>query len=412
MSIGQRSRPLGPIATRLIDRYILRETLRPLSGALAVVLTALILERLLRLFDLMANRGGPIEQILKMAANLVPYYLGLALPAAFFISIFVVVAKLGGDNEFDALQSTGLSVRRISRPFLWLGLGLSVFSLLLYGFIDPYTRYGYRAIYHAVINSAWDATVSESSFIDAGSGITVTADEVDETGRRLRGVFVHRTLPDGSEVVTTAARGALQVTEDQTRLLLKLEDGAQLRTDTDGSTQISRFGSFTMDRAFAIDPPPFRARGTSERELTVLELWDEQRNPDSIIPRSKLASELNGRLVRAVSMPFLPLLAVPMGMAAKRRKRGPGIALAAVILVVYHHAIQLGQSLGNVGKAPPTTVWLPFMLFAMLCLLAFQRAQVRPGENPFSRAIDAVEDLWNRMRGVLPDKNDPTPTEP
>src|SRR5262245_42825054 len=133
MSVGQRTRPLGPIGTRLIDRYIMRETLRPLSGALAVVLTALILERLLRLFDLMANRGGPIEQILKMAANLVPYYLGLALPAAFFISIFVVVAKLGGDNEFDALQSTGLSVRRISRPFLWLGLSLAVFSLLLYG---------------------------------------------------------------------------------------------------------------------------------------------------------------------------------------------------------------------------------------------------------------------------------------
>jgi lipopolysaccharide export system permease protein len=392
----------APAATRLIDRYILRETLRPLGVALAVVLLALVLERLLRLFDLVANRGGPIEEILKMAANLIPHYLGLALPAAFFISIFVVVTKFGEDNEFEALQSTGLSVRRISRPFLWLGVVLAFGSIALYGFIQPYSRYAYRAIYHAVINAAWDATVTAAAFIDAGKGVTVTADEVDATGRRLSGVFVHQVLDDGSEVVTTGATGSLRLSPDRTRLFLTLDNGTQIRTTPAGRVDVGHFGRLTLDRPFDLDPPPFRARGDSERELTLVELWEEQHNPDSVIAPGRLKSELNARLVRALSLPFMPLLAVPMGMAAKRAKRGPGIALAAVLLIIYHHSIQLGESLGDVGRASPAlAVWTPFAAFAVLSLLLFHRAQVRPGENPFSHAFEAIDSFWIRVARLV-----------
>ena len=67
----------------LIDRYIAMRTLRPFALSLGVVLAALLLERVLRLFDLLALKGGPYSVVIELAASLVPYYLGLALPAAF-----------------------------------------------------------------------------------------------------------------------------------------------------------------------------------------------------------------------------------------------------------------------------------------------------------------------------------------
>src|SRR5690606_23312485 len=73
---------LPGLPMRLIDRYLLGTTLRPLAISLVVVLAALLLERILRLFSLLVDRRGPIGLVLEMAANLIPHYLGLALPAA------------------------------------------------------------------------------------------------------------------------------------------------------------------------------------------------------------------------------------------------------------------------------------------------------------------------------------------
>ncbi|HYE52888.1 MAG TPA: LptF/LptG family permease [Azospirillaceae bacterium] len=402
MSIAERVRPGVPFGTRLIDRYILAETAKPLLASLAVVLVALLLERLLRLFDLLAHRGGAFDIIIRMAANLVPHYLGLALPAAFFISIFIVVAKFGDDNELDALQSSGLSIQRIARPFLWLGLGLAVFSVALFGFIQPYSRYGYRALYHFVTNAAWDATVTEVSFIDAGEGVTISADHVDPTGRQLEGVFVHQKRGE-EEWVTSAARGRVGVNDDMSRLLLTLQDGVQVRTGADGGAQVLRFGTLTLDREFTLQAPPYRPRGNSERELTLPELLRERNDPASLIPDSRLSAEFHARLVRALSLPLLPLLAVPMGMAAKRSRRGQGVALAAVILVVYHHSIQMGESLADLGRANPAYgVWVPFVLFAALAIWVFRRAQARPGENPFTRALEVVDHMFQGALRVLP----------
>ncbi len=391
-----------PSSTRLLDRYIMRETTKPLLVSLTVVLIALLMERILRLFDLLANHGGPFDLVLRMAANLVPHYLGLALPAAFFISIFVVVSKFGEENELDALQSTGLSVARFARPFLWMGAGLMVFSILLFGFVQPYSRYAYGAIYHSVVYAAWDATVPQAAFVDAGDGLTITADMVDPTGRELERVFVHQ-VREGAELVTTAARGVLGTNEERTRILLTLEDGVQLRTPSDAEPQVLSFGRLTLDRDFSLEAPPFRARGGNERELTLLELWGEIHAPFSLTPKSQLEAEFNARLARALTLPLLPLLAVPMGMAAKRARRGVGIAVAAVILVLYNHSLQFGESLGDVGRIPPALgIWVPFVLFSILCAWLFHRAQVRPGENPFGHAFDRIEGLAQDMGRLLP----------
>ncbi|MFM2041494.1 MAG: hypothetical protein RLY86_70 [Pseudomonadota bacterium] len=414
---GERVRRVRlPASTALIDRYILRETTKPLLIALGVVLIALLMERILRLFDLLANHGGAFDLVIRMAANLVPHYLGLALPAAFFIAIFVVVARFGDDNELDALQATGLSVARFTRPFLWLAVGLTALSVLLFGFIQPYSRYAYRAIYHAVVYAAWDATVPPTTFVSAGDGITVTADAVDATGRRLDRVFVHQTV-EGAEWATTAARGTLGMDAERTRIRLTLEDGVQVRTPPAGEPEVLRFGRLTLDRVFTLQPPAFRERGGNERELTLLELAGEIADPDRVLPEAQLRAELHARLARALTLPLLPLLAVPMGMAAKRARRGIGIGVAAVILVVYNQALQLGESLGDVGRiAPELGIWLPWILFAGLCLWLFHRAQVRPGDNPFAHAFErvesAVQGLGEKLKRYRPAKASPGAPDP
>src|SRR5690606_3274770 len=75
--------PARPLVHRIPDRldgYALRGLMGPLLVALAVVLIAQILERLLRLFELAAATGASPLLVLKMIASLLPHYLGIALP--------------------------------------------------------------------------------------------------------------------------------------------------------------------------------------------------------------------------------------------------------------------------------------------------------------------------------------------
>ena len=79
-----------------------------------------------------------------MAADLVPHYLGLALPVAFTAATFMATARMCDDSELDIMLSTGRSIARIAAPYFVLALLLSVSNLYLFGALQPLARYDYH----------------------------------------------------------------------------------------------------------------------------------------------------------------------------------------------------------------------------------------------------------------------------
>lgn len=377
----------------LIDRYIAIRTLRPFALSLSVVLAALLLERVLRLFDLLALKGGPYSVVIELAAELIPYYLGLALPAAFFLSVFLAVAGMGDDNELDALLAGGWSITRLSRPFFAIGVIFAVLNLFLFGFLQPYSRYAYQAVLYAATNAAWDAHVQPSTFIDARKGVTILADSVDISGRALTGVFMRKQTPTG-EQVTTAPSGYLVLSNHGTQIDLYLQDGTTLEDRGHDSPYLVHFNGLKTVVNLISGLHPFRPRGDSERELTMFELGREMRNPKSSVPHRRLASEFHGRIVRTLSLPFLPLLAVPLAMAAKRQRRTSGLIISALLLLAYHHLLQLGESLADIGRLPAVpALWVPFAAFMCFSIWLFHSSRETPGDNPMTHAVDGMLDL-------------------
>lgn len=391
----------------MMDRYLLQLMGPPMAAALGVVLIALLLERILRLFNLLAASSARFGLILDLIGNLVPHYLGIALPAAFFISVFLVVARLGDHNEVDALLASGVSIGRLTTPFVWVGVGLTVVSLLLFGFVQPFGRYGYNADLNRALHSGWDARVQPRTFIDPGHGITLMADEVDPTGRQLNGVFLRRLLSGGVEEVVTARQGVLIPSHGGKLLTLMLSKAQQYRERLDRQPVVGGFDRLEVEQSFDLNAPPFRPRGGAERELTLPELRHEMAAGPTPRTRGRAAAELYARMVRSISLPLLPLLAIPLGMAAKRGRRGPGIVIAAIVLLLYQHAIQLGQSFADQGRASALlAVGSPFVLFTTLCAWLFGRSRRRPGETPLTVVVDGLGDAFEWMvaqvRGLQP----------
>ena len=376
-----------------LDRYAVRLFTVPLLTALATMLLATMLQRLLRLFDIAASTGAALSSVLLMAADLVPHYLGLALPVAFTAAIFMAAARLCDDSELDAMLSTGRSIARIAAPYFVLAAMLSLFNVYLFGLLQPLSRYDYHVKMDAVLQTNWDAKIEENRFIDIAHGFSFSADKVEEGGRRFSGVFMERQL-DGIEEITTAARGELQTTPGTREMVLKLEDGLRVRQAGDGVISTTRFvDGYLQD--FSPMRSPFRDRGASASERTAPELWRamcKTCEKDS-------AAEFHSRLARSLLPLLLPLLALPLGMASKRGRRTPGVIFASLALLLLNHALQFGKSLAESGRVPAgPAVWTPFVLFALLGLWIFRGSLAWPGDNPVSRAVLGFENLLERAR--------------
>lgn len=386
----------------ILDRYVLGLTLKPMMIALSLVLTALLLERILRLIDILATAGAPIFIAFALAGNLVPHYLGFAMPAGFALGVYSAISKLSLGAELEAALASGVSVARITRPLIWLGTLLALLSILVVGFASPYCRYAYREIINQSVSYAWRAHAPAATFISVKDGLTVTADEVDKTGRGLKGVFIQN-RDQGVDVVTSAERGRLELTPDGTQIQLKLFNGAAVRDYGAAGPSTLRFNEFVLDKKFDLTAPPFRPRGGTERELTMFELISEMRAPLPVQPYVELASEFHARLARSLSLIFVPLMIVPLSMTMRRNTRVGNMIAAGVAMVIYHNALQIGETLAHKGTvAPIVACWAPFFLFLGLSIWLFRTSTDRPGDTLVSRAVDGVRDgvldLVKRLR--------------
>ena len=383
----------------LVDRYLVTQMAPGMAASFGVVLIALLLYRILELFNELADSNARFGLLMTMIGNLVPHYLGLAIPAAYFISMFLVVSKLGDTSEIDALLASGLSIVRLTRPFIWVGVVVAVVSVFLLGWLQPFGRYGFNVDMNAALHSQWDARLQPRTFVSQGGGLTLTADQVDPAGRSLRGVFLRRVGPDGLEQIFTAQHGDLIPSKDGNELRLELDNGQQYQERTKSDSLVGAFNKLAVDQSFSTADPPFRARGIVARELTLFERPKLMKTGATPIVRAQAASELYTRIVRSISVPLLPLLAVPLGMAAKRGRRGPGIVLSAIVLFVYEHAIDMGQSLADLGTvSAAVAVWTPCLIFAALCFWLFSNSTKRPGETPFNAAVDQIDRVIQAVR--------------
>ncbi len=409
-SISARRSPLKPRTGHLLllDTYMLKLLFKPLMVSLLIVLTALLLERLVRLFELLAERGSGTGMVFAMAANLVPHYLGLALPAAFCFSVLLVTLRLCEENEMDALEGSGLSIQRIALPYIGVGAILALVSIALFGYVQPYSRYAYGAIKHALLNSPWDARVIPGTFIDTGNGMRLSALEVGPEGRKLSDVFVFQTSASQTgtgplETAITAKTGELVVRKDTGKLALHLHDGITMPTNEDGSVSALGFDSLTITRDYSAQAPLFRPRGLNEREMTMGELWREIHMPGPADRNARMRSEFHARLVRGLSLIFLPMLAVPMGLSAKRTPRWESIALTGVIIIAYHQSLQLLEGFGDLQLIDPApALWGLGAGFGLFCTWLFFFTKGQGRGMPLRQVFRFVDFVARRIKRLFP----------
>ena len=382
--------------------YVVRQIVKPLLAALAIGLMVLLAERMVRLLDITLGKKNSFTIVFEMLAYLVPHYLGLALPAAFCLGLLFGFNKLSKSSEVDAFMASGVGLHQLTRPILGLALIFTMIAILIFGYIQPHTRYAYRALVHTVKNVEIFYLAEEGVFMQAGSR-TFILDKLSRRDNRFERIFLFEDKGEqGSETVSSTT-GALIELEDDIRPVLRLERVHQLQVkgwptaDPNDPLPTSRVAEFkSVDTPLGkVRTKLFRLRGNDEREMTLHELIAKQDNPPKGATLSDMKAELHRRVVSIMTILILPVLAIPFALGRRRGQRAYRFAVALVLLIAYNEIIEQGALAVRVRDASPyLAMWLPFLALVIFAGWRYYR-------TCFTLRPDTLEPFFDRLGDIV-----------
>ena len=379
-----------------LDFYILRQILRPLAIAMVMALVVFLIERMLRLLDLVLGSNGPLNIVFEILAYLVPHYMGLAMPISLFLGVLIGFSGLRRDGELDAMHGASIDLRRLARPAHVTASVLMIVAAITIGYLQPYGRYAYQSMVFAISNASFHAFLRAGVFAQA-DGTSFLIEEIRPDGIGFGRVFIHEATDEGDSVAITALGGRLGYDRAEALPMLRLADGVRLEVKepeafvtSDAEPTLPSINVLQFDELrtnLGRDTTQlFRPRGKDEREFTLTELWQRRFDPPPDVRSSDMIAEFNGRLVRILSVPLLPFLAIPLALGRRRSDRSFGIATGLIVLVVYNQVLDLGENVTETGAIDPWLgLWTPFFAFAFGSLFLFHRATTKvPGTPIFA----------------------------
>ncbi|MDD3179356.1 MAG: LptF/LptG family permease [Opitutaceae bacterium] len=362
--------------------YVARRALGPFAVLTAVLLFALTLERVLSLVQAVTQLGAPIYTVGELVAYLLPHYLGLAIPAAWFLGVLIGFRGLQRDSELTVMRASGVPLRSLLVPLLAVSLVLSLVLAGLTGYLQPYTRYAYRACLQELKRRDFWSKLQPSVFTPVeGNRSVIRVGAVENDGRLLKDFFASYQKEDRHRVFVSARQAVVEAPvagRSDADTTLDLQDG-MLVVREDPAEASPRM----MSMSFEVFPwslsetgllPPYGRRGQDEREMTFGELLANNAPvaPTGVTPAHRL-TEWHSRMVKCASVPMLAVLAVPLALLGRgRSSRAYGFVIGVVLLVLYQKIHGTGEAYGKLGQlSPGISVWFPYALFTVLAAALF-----------------------------------------
>lgn len=351
----------GTMTARL-DRYLMRSFFGLFAGLTLLALALLLLERLIRITDLVSGSDNGLVFGSLLIANLVPHYLNLAMPGAFLIAMILTVDRLSRSGEIVALLAAGVSVYRLMRPFMLLAVLLAASSLFISGFLQPLSRYSYREIVHNLQYQSVLAVFQEQKFVQHDNRIIWTS-SVSGARRTLGQTFILESRPDGGQTILTGNSGQLRqaATGDWEISLSEGKGVSFIQDQPERGHDLIEYGELIWP--VAPTGTAYRARGGDERELFLTELLaaTRQAGPDPI-SGAVAAAAFHDRVSRAALLLALPMLAFVLGLNLGRIARATGVVYGILILLGIQKALEYGLSLAGAGSIPGWAGFWPLVL--------------------------------------------------
>lgn len=384
---------------RILDRYIVRELVVPFVLGIALFTSVLLIARILKLVEMVVNRGVPLLQILELFSYVLPAFLELTVPMALLLAVLVAFGRLSSDSEITALRASGVSLYRLLQPVAVFALLIAVLTLALSVYVRPWGNGLLKTGLYEIVKARASAGIKPRVFNDEFANLVIYVDRIEPAGNQLAGILISDSRE--AEKNTVYARFGRVFTDESSRTLtLRLFDGGMYSASghRDGH-EATRFTTYdiNLDLNMALSELSRRPKDASEMSLSELHHAIDEKRASR---QSTFAEQLE--LGRKLAIPFACLvfaaIGVPLGIHPSRSVHSRGFSVSLLLILLYYLLLTLGENLGERGLlSAPVAVWLPNASLSVLAAVLLMRA-ARETEAGQPSALERITSHLHRWR--------------
>ncbi len=351
-----------------IDRYILKNFILTFVVLLAAFSAIAIVIDLTEKIKDFVGHHVPLTQILLYFKNFLPYILALLFPIFIFVSVIFFTSKMANRSELIAILNSGMSFRRMLRPYI-IGAGMiSVVLLIANHYIIPRANKN-RLKFEE--NYLWQHSYSK----DDNFHMRISPTEYifmqnynpeSKTGYRFS---YEKVL--GTQVVEKIL--ADRCTYDSVLKQWKLYDVMNRHNQDVGEDMVLQN---QLSRKFKFEPSDLIEKREAKQMMTTPQL-----NAYIKKETEKGSESLNEYYIekyRRTAAPFSAFILSIIGacIASRKVRGGSGIHLAIGLMIsaAYIFMMQFSTTFSIKGNLPPLiAVWIPNIFFSFVAFGIYKK---------------------------------------
>jgi LPS export ABC transporter permease LptF len=335
---------------------------------------------LVKIADLLVNKGVSIFDIIKILLLAVPSVLGFILPTGTLASVLLVFGNLAQNNELIAMKASGVNLVRVVLPVIAVAFLLSLMSLFLNDQVQPRAMYWYRQLIREMVVKRPVAYLDEGRFIKDFKGYILYINKIK--GDRLEGVTIYQPQENKPTRTIMAEWGKILTSPDQQSLSLNLFNGTSDEPNPDEPSVFYKlnFKTFLLPNISLGEASG--GKGKKPKEMTIDELIYQLQHDEEAKSSVKRHRELEAEIHKKISFSFATFVFVLIGLpAAAITRRGEAIvsfSVAMGIVAIYYVLFVWGSTMAVNGFLPPVVaLWIPNFLLMGVAFFLGSRAIIK-----------------------------------
>lgn len=351
---------------KILDRYIIRKFLGTYVFAIMLVLAIIIVIEINEKLDSFLK--APLKAtIVDYFLNALPNYANQFSPLFTFIAVIFFTSKLAGNSEIIAMLSTGMSYKRLLRPYMFSALIIALATFALDAYVIPPAN---------AKRIEYQNTYVKNKRVDYGSNIMLMVapgqiaymsryDNISKIGSR----FSLESFDD-KEI---KSRLTAQSIKWDTLYNWQLRDYV-IRDFKDGREVITK--GTNLDTIIPFEPRDFLIAVNDHEKMTTPELTDyiERQKQRGVANIKSFEVEYQRRY--AMTAAAFILTVIGMALSSRKVKGGLGlnIGIGLVLSFSYILFMTVTQAFAISGKASPmVAMWIPNFIYVIIAVYLYSR---------------------------------------
>lgn len=352
---------------KILDRYIIRKFLGTYIFAIILLLAIVIVFDINEKLD--AFLKAPLRAtVVDYFLNFLPYFANQFSPLFTFIAVIFFTSKLAGNSEFIAMFSTGMSFRRLMRPYLFSAAIIAALTFVLSAYVIPpanVKRIAYQNTY--VKNKAVDYGVNVMLMVAPGQIAYMSSYENNtRTGRR----FALDQFDSDKRLVSRLTASSVKW---DTLYNWTLNDYTR-REFTEGREIITR--GRTRDTSIAFEPRDFLISEVDHEKMTSPELdaYIERQRNRGVANIKSFEVESHRRIAMTAAAFILTVIGMTLSVRKVKNGMGLNIGIGLALSFSYILFMTITQTFAISGMTSPmVAMWIPNILYIIIAVLLYRR---------------------------------------